>query len=838
MKITARISPLLLLVTVALSVVGVEVAKAFDGAALSTTRPGHTDNPASLLDRLALLGTLAAGPGGDGRLLVPVQAPGPPAGSCPRIESTSTICQRLDTGAIIITIPVTRDLIGQTIDLTSLTAGTSVVPRLQQVQQGDRAVAFELRGASRGTLVQLATKIMSPSRTDAADGDFCCSREFGIGLSTPRICPPDTPTLRPLSLRPVSLGRPPVRARVRIDKQCSACVAGGLCSCRITVRNVGADPIPERITIEDEARSSGKAVGAVAAFRPDGDGWQCTRTPTGAVCALAPNSLGPVSARHVDIAVATPVSTAGREGRVQNCARLVGDAVQASGPQESCVDFGSDLTVRKSGPAQCRQGEPCAFDVTIANLGRGVFDGTVVLRDETLVDTSGLAAELVAIEPPLNCESAPNAMPMTCKTALRLGVAESRTHRITLKLTPTAGANLTGGPASGRNCISIMDASTPPGSQDVLRSDVRRRLMERGAPDPGASQGANTACVTFAAVSRCPGDLVSRGTQCVCPDGGERQADNSCRAACAPGQRRIASGCVADPPTYVRPPIEPPFYPTPPRRVDTCPGDLVRLAAPNGESYCGCRQPLVQRDTSCVLIEQTQQPCPGDLRPYGPPGRRNCRCPDGTEQAAGYRCVQHSTGPTTCPGDLRPYGPPGRQACRCPENTYQVGASQCVRGVKCTGDLQPYGPPGQQTCVCPPGRKRVGYDRCEAARPQTGPCPAPGMVGAPPNCRCPDGQVYQQGACRSSAPPPKCQLAGMIGPPCHCPSGTRPDYRLRRCAAVQPPAPPPKPPPKCETVRECVRRGPVGKCGPKQFCEGPCLAWATKQVCGPGPKLN
>ncbi len=142
----------------------------------------------------------------------------------------------------------------------------------------------------------------------------------------------------------------------------------------------------------------------------------------------------------------------------------------------------------------------------------------------SLGKVSGRRAEIVSISPPLGCANEPRSLPFACSANVVLAGGKSQTHRIVVRL--PADADEGGNELSGRNCFAAgaagVGASAP--YQTVL-SLLKVSKTSKSTPSNGQAR----ACADFKAMPRCPGDMVLRGSQCVCPAGTERD-DDRCRS--------------------------------------------------------------------------------------------------------------------------------------------------------------------------------------------------------------------------------------------------------------------------------------------------------------------
>ncbi len=715
--------------------------------------------------------------------IIPVNAPMPGA-QCVARGTGAIACRQAGSGAHVYALPVTPDMAGQTVDIAALTPGVSVFPPLQRIASGQTSLRVEISGAKPGNHVRLLRKVISPNTTAGADGELCCNEEVDVAIPDVQTCSGSIALLSPSRLPKAS---PPVAPKpiVSIEKQCSSCAAGAPCTCRVTLRNVGIDAVPATIGFKESATRAGGTPVEFTSFRPDGGDWRCTRSGGSLSCELPPGALAALASRSVDVTMApgSGGGAAGQDARMRNCATLSGDGVTLANARqrEACVDAGSDLVVRKSGGQQCRFGEQCVFEITIANQSRGTYDGRLVISDLLSLDGRGERVRLLSIDPPLGCATQPTTLPFECTAQLRLMGGESRTHRITVRLDEPGDRSAAGGKnSSGRNCVTIADASATAAFGTSLTAETRRILASARSGGPPVPSSSSIACVEFATVTQCPGDLVRRGTQCVCGDGQERSEDDRCRPTCRQGERRQGDRCVEiERPVTSAPSRSPPLPVLPPPRPqvpEQCPGDLVRLSN-DGGSYCGCRPPHERRGTSCVapVVVVPPRDCIGDLVWIVRDGQRSCGCPAGYLQQ-GSRCTRPQAPPINCPGQLQPYGPLGSQTCRCPQGLVQNGAL-------CT---KPQAPPETKECN---GRQIPIRQYCPPPPKQTKPC---------------NGREIPVG---QYCPPPPQQTKRCNGREIpvsqNCPAPPPP---------VKPPPPPPAkppPPPKCTPVKTCVRYGPV-----------------------------
>ncbi len=797
----------------------------------------------------------------------PAHAAPPSLGDrCVQHDQGRVECRVAETDAVVYSWPVTPDMVGQTLDVSSLTLGAFVFPPLQPITDGQSKVTFEIRGASPGQSVKLVKKLLQAAQEKGASSETCCIEEFEIKIPQAKACVQSV-ALRPP--RPVEADKPiGPAAKVTIEKSCAACPAGGACRCKITVRNVGTGPLTSPVRFSDETRILGGDgdgdTARIEAITTDGDDWSCSGPPRSLRCELPATSLKPVSARSVVVTLEPREPKSGQGARMRNCASLQGDTPGYTivGDRQSCVELGGDIAVKKSGDVSCRMGEQCSFQVTIANRSKGAYIGPLVLADDlSLGKGSGQKVEIVSIDPPLGCASEPRALPFSCSANVVLPGGKSRTHRIVVRLPKDEGGG--GGKdgtagITGRNCFA---AGGPSGDKTAPGETVASLLKTSKASSTASSRGTEArACVEFTALPRCPGDLVLRGSQCVCPGGTERADDDRCRPICGPGERLRGDRCVEDRPTATPLPfVPPPRERPPPSKFIDCPGDLQPFGS-YGDQSCGCPLNLVRDGNFCN--PPRIGPCPGDLKRYGTPPNVYCGCPEGFIRK-GETCSRPVAfpppPPPPCPGNLQRYGVPPNTTCACPAWLDQKG-NQCVTKSStapppppsCPGDLKPYGTP--PVCRCPPDLEQKGTacskrltggtsGTIDPGKPAKCPDGSTAIVGRPcplTPITCPDGSRVPRGAL---CPPPKAVTKDCYGRqiPINeaCPLRTKTCngrqipinepclLRMKDCYGRQIPINEACTPPPCPLERVCVQ---YGKGAPGTFA-GPCVRYEMRRQC-------
>ncbi len=307
---------------------------------------------------------------------------------------------------------------------------------------------------------------------------------------------------------------------MRITKMCSGALAGAASvTCRITVISTGTTAPTGPVRINDAATlvAGGRPV-QIQTVTPDGAEWTCGPAPANALSCQIPGAvMTPGTSRHFDVSLAA-------NGVFENCSR--GSYGPASGDDvvypigRTCAKGGGapSIRVEKTGDAECRIGQPCSFEITIANDGKNAFSGPVRIGDAIGVEGLGRleGVAITSIDPPFGCAPEPATLPLSCIANLTLGAGGSHVHRVTV-IIPDAGrlANLQG-TVSGQNCVGVLSPDTP----------------VRGAGDSPSGEPANVqgdrgkayACHPFTIKKEvkkaCSQGLVMNDAgRCVCPQG-------------------------------------------------------------------------------------------------------------------------------------------------------------------------------------------------------------------------------------------------------------------------------------------------------------------------------
>ncbi len=582
--------------------------------------------------------------------------------------------------------------------------------------------------------------------------------------------------------------REPWNANLRLTKraspaQCIPTAAGDwACLFRVRVRNTGPDPYAGPILVHDTL----PLLPAGSTFAAAAPGWACWLTgPQSMNCARPDVWLAPGAAVAFTVVVLVP-----REPRicaVRNHAHIEwapggtqmntdpwddADGATALIPARNCPprEDRTNLRIFKRALSQtCVRGPEgfmCGYAVQVVNMGPGVFNGPITVRDQSIPGSTIIAVSLglpawtcATVGPDSDCTLPPVSLVPGDGRGFLIGVRVPLEVARQFRCRIPNRANILSPPGGSAQ-------NTNPGDDlaealATIPGDICRE--ERQCPPGFVLQG--NICVPVAVkpppVATCPPGTVGTPPNCArpvcpagttgtppncrpvqvgCPDGFVGRPPNCVRPVCPPGT-------IGTPPNCVRPVCPPGTTGTPPNcRPLQCPPGLVgtppncvRPVCPQGTTGTppNCRPIVVP-----VCPPGTVGRPPNCFQPVCPPGQvgrpPNCRpidvtCPPGTVGRP-PNCFR----PTCPPGQVGQ--PPNCRPIACPEGT--VGRPpNCVRPTCPPGTVGR--PPACIAVACPPGT--VGRPP-NCVRPQ---CPA-GTVGVPPNCRplaCPPGTVGRPPNC-------------------------------------------------------------------------------------------
>ncbi|RWP75410.1 MAG: hypothetical protein EOR11_32650 [Mesorhizobium sp.] len=547
---------------------------------------------------------------------------------------------------------------------------------------------------------------------------------------------------------------------LRITKVCNGSLAGAaLISCRITVISLGTAAPTGPVRVNDAATLvAGGAPVQIQTVTPDGAEWACGPVPANALSCQIPGAvMTPGISRHFDVTVSA-------NGAFENCAR--GSYGPAPGDDvvypfgQACAKGGGSSTIRveKTGDRECKLGQPCSFEITIANDGTTPFSGPVRIGDAIGVEGLGRleGVEITSIDPPFGCSPEPATLPLSCIANLSLGTGESRVHHVTVVI-PEDGrlANLQGN-VSGQNCVGVLSPDTRvQGGGDVLGGDQTNVQGDRGkayACHPFTiSQETNKECSQ--------GFVMNDAGRCVCPEGTTYR-----NGQCSPG-----GGIVPKPEQ--------------PKRCVLLEGQIR-----TEDGRCVCPRGTGLENGRCVRTDRPEQ-C--TIRGQVHDADGDCVCPRGTEVRNGA-CRPMRPKPEQC--TIRGQVHDADGDCVCPRGTeVRNGACRPIRPKpdQCTIRGQVHDAKGN--CVCPRGTEVRG-NACRRKQPTQEQCDIRGQVhNKRGECGCPRGTQVINGACRKPRQEVECAPGSqMINGQCQpiirrrCPEGTIGRYPNCRPVRGQP----------------------------------------------------
>ena len=536
-----------------------------------------------------------------------------------------------------------------------------------------------------------------------------------------------------------------------------SCQAGSDCRFELDIFNPGPIPHDDPVTVVDKL--SGLSSASIVSITPSAgaDPFPCTPAPT-TVPFTCTGRMRLEIGEHNKYTMVLRLPSDASAAPFTNCASVgapagpagsgqaldKGPALTATGGeapkgdgQEACHTVKTTpatppfaLKVSKTGPQSCEPGAACAFDINLANTGKGDHDAPITFTDGV---SGAPPMDIVSITPALPCATQPTQVPFKCTSAgnVALPAAARRAFKVTVRV-PEGVEKFT-------NCA-------------IVASGAANDAAGRRSGD-----AESTSCATVTVATPPPAPAPPR-----CTGGMILLAEGVC--ACPPEKIWNGRGCV-DGTGGSNPSASNPVCP------DSRPVGTPPNCCPEGTRFDGtvCRRPATAPAPPAVC----EPP-----RPVGTPP--NC-CPSDTRFEDGV-CKRFTGGSNNskdieCPRS-RPVGTPPN--C-CPKGTtFERGACREPAKEKpkvCTGDR----PVGTFPNCCPRGMR---FENGACRRQQTEPVKCPtGMIGTPPNC-CPRGTRFENGKCRGpQTSPPKCPT-GMIGtfPNC-CPRGTR--FENGKCRGPQ-----------------------------------------------------
>ncbi|TIL29276.1 MAG: hypothetical protein E5Y85_28865 [Mesorhizobium sp.] len=395
---------------------------------------------------------------------------------------------------------------------------------------------------------------------------------------------------------------------MRLTKLCSGALAGAAAvTCRITVISTGTSAPTGPLRVNDAATlvPGGRPV-QIQTVTPDGAEWTCGPVPANALLCQIPGAvMTPGTSRHFDVALAA-------NGVFENCAR--GSYGPAPGDDvvhpigRACAKGGGASTIRveKTGDAECRVGQPCSFEITIANDGKNAFSGPVRIGDAIGVEGLGRleGVAITWIDPPFGCAPEPATLPASCIANLTLGAGQSHVHQVTVIIPDDGRLADLQGTVSGQNCVGVLSPDTP----------VRGagKMLSRDPANVQGDRGKAYACHPFTIKNNerkkaCSQGLVMNDAgRCVCPQG----------TTFRNGQCSSGGGTV--------------IIPKPKERCVLLKG---QIRTKKGDCVCPRRTELRGRACVPIIKQPTVELC--TIRGQVHNKRGACVCPRGTEVIRG-----------------------------------------------------------------------------------------------------------------------------------------------------------------------------------------------------------
>ncbi|HUS97130.1 MAG TPA: hypothetical protein VMX97_10355 [Hyphomicrobiaceae bacterium] len=246
--------------------------------------------------------------------------------------------------------------------------------------------------------------------------------------------------------------RVPGRPNIEIRKSCSGAAFNGKMLCRVSVRNIGGGTPTERISFEDEATAVFGPPGTTGPLtfldvEFDDPRWSCSRLPATALdCSLPGNALAP--GQELGLTVVIDVAhISGKSGwRIKNSATLTNTG------QTVTVRAGDDVEVSKSGPATCRAGDVCTFEVTVTNHGTQSFFSDMVMADDlTINGTPAAGVTVTNIFPNQGCSSpGGGSLPVQWRCSVAIPPNDSKSYFVSVQIPKSIGP--AAGSVPARNC--------------------------------------------------------------------------------------------------------------------------------------------------------------------------------------------------------------------------------------------------------------------------------------------------------------------------------------------------------------------------------------------------
>ncbi len=300
------------------------------------------------------------------------------------------------------------------VHLSSLTPGVTVAP-------GSGPMSVILTGANPGDTVHLFSEAVAPGAGSAPGLDLCCMGDIAVTIPEGLLCTPETV--------------------LEVEKICTPgeYPSGATVDCEIAVTYSGPPPTAaDPLTITD-AVSAG--AWSVVAYMGSSDNWACDPTPHAGPgswsCAITDADAPGADWSAFTSILVVQMST---EAAFENCAEATAGGIE---DQACWSNIPPDITIAKTGPAECEGEGPCDYQVTLT-AGPGGYYGPVLLSD---APPAGF--DITAIAPPIAGCTTP-ADPLACVVGVGLAAGATQGYTITIARDGTLDGLL-----SGENCAAL-----------------------------------------------------------------------------------------------------------------------------------------------------------------------------------------------------------------------------------------------------------------------------------------------------------------------------------------------------------------------------------------------
>lgn len=184
-----------------------------------------------------------------------------------------------------------------------------------------------------------------------------------------------------------------------------ACSPTATCKFQVTITNKGPGTHSGPLTVKDTIPTGWKFVSAPPP-------WTCQQQGDAFSCAHPQATLAPGKSVTLDVELQPVAAAGGQSAEVENCAEIdwkgPGDGNKSNDRGCQKLTLGtapSDLAIWKSGPKECVRNTICAFTITIANVGKGPYQGPISF-EEPHKFLPGLTVKKVSPSPPWHCTDA------------------------------------------------------------------------------------------------------------------------------------------------------------------------------------------------------------------------------------------------------------------------------------------------------------------------------------------------------------------------------------------------------------------------------------------------